>query len=116
MGGFGPGGPGHALALTSACGATKVGALPPDGALPRRLGYYDPAGLPLRSARFRHRLIRAVFADEAAQTGLSCSRPDLERVPIPVPRRDPAGHYSRSGPAGRGLRREMSGSAPPLFL
>src|SRR5258708_2000490 len=58
----GPGGPGHALALTSAAGVTKVGALPPDGALPRRLGYYDPVGLPLRSARLHHRLIRAVFA------------------------------------------------------
>ena len=113
---FGPGGPGHALALTSAAGVTKVGALPPDGALPRRLGYYHPAGLPLRSVRLRHRLIRAVFADEAAQTGLSCSRPDLEHVPIPIPRRDPADRYSRSGPAERGLRREMSGSAPSLSI
>src|SRR2546430_2579643 len=114
MRGFGPGGPGHALALTYAVGVTKVGALPPDGALPRRLGYYDPAGLPLRSARLRHRLIRAVLADEAAQTGLSCSRPDPERVPTPIPRRDPTGRYSRSGPVEHGLRREMSGSAPPL--
>lgn len=35
--------------------------------------YYDPLGLPLRSARLRHRLIRTVFADEATQTGLPCS-------------------------------------------
>ena len=82
---FGPGGPGHALALTSAADVTKVGALPPDGALSRRLGYYDPAGLPLRSARFHHRLIRAVFADEAAQTGLSCSEQPCVRADPPTP-------------------------------
>ena len=37
------------------------------------LSYYDPLGLPLTSAPFRHRLIGPVFADEAGQTGLSCS-------------------------------------------
>jgi hypothetical protein len=48
--------------------------------------YYDPLGLPLRSAQFRHRLIRAVFADKAAQTGLSCSvtRP-CARASLPTP-------------------------------
>jgi hypothetical protein len=48
--------------------------------------YYDPLGLPLTSARFRHRLIRAVFADEAGQTGLSCSviRP-CARASLPTP-------------------------------
>lgn len=35
--------------------------------------YYDPVGLPLTSTRFHHRLIRAVFADKAGQTGLPCS-------------------------------------------
>jgi len=74
----------HALALTSVTSVTKVGAL---RALTR---YYHPAGLPLCSARFHHRLIQAVFADEAAQTGLSCSEPDLEFVSIPLPRRNPS--------------------------
>ncbi len=82
IGGAGPGGPGHALALSSVTGVTKVGAL--------RSRYYHPAGLPLRSVPFRHRLIGPVFADEAAQTGLSPSDPDLEYVPIPIPRRDPS--------------------------
>ena|SRR3990170_3082685 len=88
----GPGGPGHALTRTSVPGVTKVGVLP------ERARYYDPAGLPLRSARLRHRLIRAVFADEAAQTGLSCSEPDPEHVPLPIPRRDPAGHGPERDP------------------
>src|SRR5579862_1552290 len=87
MGVVGPGGPGHALTLTSAADTTKVGALPATSR------YYHPAGLPLCSARFHHRLIRAVFADEAAQTGLSCSDPDLEYVPISIPRRDPTGRW-----------------------
>src|SRR2546426_12298012 len=73
LGVIGPGGPGHALALTPISSVTEVGALPsrrvPHGD-PR---YYDPVGLPLRSARLHHWLIRAVFADKAAQTGLSCS-------------------------------------------
>jgi hypothetical protein len=48
--------------------------------------YYDPLGLPLRSVPFRHRLIGPVFADEAAQTGLSCSaiRP-CARASLPTP-------------------------------
>jgi len=69
----------HALALTSVTSVTKVGAL---HALAR---YYLPAGLPLRSVPFRHRLIGPVFADKAAQTGLSGSDPDLEFVSIPYP-------------------------------
>jgi len=69
----GPGGPGHALALTSISGVTEVGALPSHRVPPGDLRYYDPVGLPLPSVRLHHRLIRTVFADEAGQTGLSCS-------------------------------------------
>ena len=64
----------HALTLTSSARTIKAGVL-----RSRRLllhadpHYYDPLGLPLPSARFRHRLIRTVFADEAGQTGLPCS-------------------------------------------
>src|SRR5256885_9370116 len=76
------GGPRHALALTPIPDVTEVGALPTSR------WYYDPVGLPLRSARLHHWLIRTVFADEAAQTGLSCSDPDRARVPLPLPRRD----------------------------
>ena len=50
---------------------------------------------------------------QAKQTGLSCSGPDYAHVPPSVPRRtrqaDPG-----TGPARHGLRRDMSGSAPPL--
>ncbi len=83
MGVVEPSGPGHALALTSISGVIEVGALP------ATRQYYDPVGLPLRSARFHHWLLRAVCADEAAQTGLSCCEPGRACVPIPVPRGDP---------------------------
>jgi hypothetical protein len=64
----------HALALTSCANAIKAGVLRSwRVVLHADLHYYDPLGLPLASVRFRHRLIRAVFADEAGQTGLPCS-------------------------------------------
>jgi len=84
IGEIGPAFTAHALALTSVTSVTKVGALR------AFLRYYHPAGLPLRSVPFRHQLMGPVFADEAAQTGLSCSDPDLEFVPIPLPRRNPS--------------------------
>src|ERR671932_438494 len=89
LGVVGRGGPRHALALTSVAGVTEVGALPSRRVHPGDQRYYDPVGLPLRSARLHHWLIRAVFADEAAQTGLSCPGPDRACVPLPLPRRDP---------------------------
>jgi len=111
LGVVGPGGPGHALALTSVSDVTEVGVLSA-----RHLAgdgrYYDPAGLPLRSARLHHWLIRAVFADEAAQTGLSCSEPSRACVPIPLPRRDSTRGMSGT-PVGRMLpspRHERLGS------
>jgi len=101
LGVVGRGGPRHALARTSVAGLTEVGALPwCSGRTPPR--YYDPVGLPLRSARLHHWLIRAVFADEAAQTGLSCPEPDRAYVPIPLPRRDATVGMS-AAPVGRML-------------
>jgi hypothetical protein len=78
--------------------------------------YYDPLGLPLPSARFHHRLIPAVFARRRpgrraspvpAQTVRACHPP----YPGGTRQADPG-----TGPDGHGLRRDMSGSAPPLFL
>src|SRR2546428_9572724 len=81
---------GHALALASYTGAIKARALRSRRVLLHAdLHYYDPLGLPLSSTRLRHQLIRAVFADEAGQTGLPCSEPDRARVQLPVPRTDP---------------------------
>src|ERR1700733_782775 len=85
----GPGGPGHALTRTRSACLTEVGALPH-----RTLtaGYYDPIGLPLRSARLHHWLIRTVVADEAAQTGLSCPEPGHRMRAAPhTPRRPDEG-------------------------
>lgn len=84
----GPDHPDHALTLTLGARAIKAGVL-----RSRRVilhadpHYYDPLGLPLASVRFRRRLIRTVFADEAGQTGLPCSaiRP-YARASLPTPR------------------------------
>lgn len=54
LGVVGPGSPGHALALTSVSDVTKVGALPWCSGRCAHPRYYDPVGLPLRSARFHH--------------------------------------------------------------
>ena len=93
---------------------TEVGALPRRPVAPAGR-YYDPVGLPLHFAGLHHRLMPAVVADKAVQTGLSTSRPDRARVPLPVPRRDPMPAIGRPG-MGRRLRRDISGSAPSLFL
>jgi hypothetical protein len=78
--------------------------------------YYDPLGLPLPSARFHHRLIPAVFARHRlsrraspvpAQTMHTCRPPYPGRTRQAIPGTRPDGH---------GLRRDMSGSAPPLYL
>src|ERR1700690_1305905 len=101
LGVVGPGGPGHALALTSISDVTEVGVLSSH----RLAGddrYYDPAGLPLCSVRFHHWLIRAVFADKASQTGLSWSEPSRACVPLPLPRRDSTKGMS-GAPVGRML-------------
>ena len=53
---------GHALALTSASDATTAGASPSGRVvLHAHRQYYGPLGLPLRSARFHLRLIRAAL-------------------------------------------------------
>jgi hypothetical protein len=60
--------------------------------------YYDPLGLPLRSAGFRHRPIPAALPTAwAAQTGLSCSAWLYARVLRPLPRRDLIRVHLRTG-------------------
>src|SRR5688572_13819139 len=107
---FGSGLAVHALALTPFTDTTTPGTLP-SGRVVRRghLRYYDPLGLPLHSARFRRRLIRATLP-----------RPRPRRRVSPLPPRSlltcrspyPGGTLRASGSsrAGRGLRGEMSRS------
>jgi PAS domain S-box-containing protein len=86
-GGIGPQHDGHALTLTSAATTIKAGALRSRRVVLRAdYHYYDPLGLPLPCAGLRHRLIPAVFADKAGQTGLPCSviRP-CARASLPTP-------------------------------
>jgi hypothetical protein len=107
---------GHSLALTCSVNLTTAGTLPSDRVLlrnPRR--YYDPLGLPLHGARLRLRLIRA-----------TSPRPGLCRRVSRVPR---SSLYACCSPYPAGtrrafrywrdrccLRRDMSGSAPGLFI
>lgn len=103
---------------------TTAGTLPSSRVMPhglRRRGlhpavqYYDPLGLPLRSARFRLWLIRAALPRRRQRRRAS-------RVPLfplhaccaPYPAgADRALRISRCRCC---LRREMSGSAPGLFI
>src|ERR1700685_502827 len=82
--------PRHALVRSTLPSVTEVGVLPSYRVHPGDRQYYDPVGLPLHSGRFHHWLIRPVFADEAVETGLSCSEHDRAYVPLLVPRRDRA--------------------------
>ena len=111
----GPGGPGHALTLTPAASVIKVGALPSRRVMLTPIsGTTTPSDSRCPPLGLHHRLIPRVFAGRRpAQTGLSCSTPDRDHVPLPVPRRDPQADPG-TGPGGHGLRRDMSGSAPPL--
>ena len=95
----------------------KVGALPSRRVmLHADQRYYDPIGLPLPSKSFHHRLIPLVFARRrpgrrvspvSNQTVCTCRRPYPEetRQANPGP-----------GPSGHGLRRDISGSALPLWF
>jgi hypothetical protein len=106
----------HALVLAASAVVTTPGALPSAGILrhrPRR--YYGPLGLPLhrgrtgtRPPRFaspRRGLCRRISRVPCSSLNACCS-------PYPEGTRRPL----RIWIASRGLRRDMSGSAPLLFL
>src|SRR4029079_12776852 len=107
---------GHSLALTCSVNLTTAGTLPSDRVLLRNhRRYYDPLGLPLHSARLRLCLIRATLPRPGP-----CRR--VSRVPhsslyaccSPYPAGTRcAFRYWRDGCC---LRRDMSGSAPGLFI
>jgi len=116
-GGIGPGRPGHALPLTLAESMIKARALP-SRRVPLHADhrYHGPLGLPLPSRRLHHRLTRLVFARRRpgrraspvpAQTVRACHPP----YPGRTRQADPG-----TGPPGHGLRRDMTGSAPPPHL
>src|SRR5580693_3154747 len=107
---------GHALALTSAYDVTTAGTLPSRRVVRRGdRRYYDPLGLPLRSARFHLRLIRATSPRRRRRRRASRVPPrSLVACCAPYPAGTP--HALRLQRAGRRLRRDVSGSAPGLFL
>src|SRR6185369_8133821 len=116
IGGFGTGLAGHALALTCFDDAITAGILPSRCVVRRSdRRYYDPLGLPLCSARFRLRLIRAALPRRRRQRRAS-------RVPrfslhtccalYPAETR----RAFRIVRSERGLRREMLDSALGLSI
>jgi len=108
--------PDHALALTSSSGTTRAGTLPSDRVLLRgHHRYYDPLGLPLRSARFRLRLIRYAWPRRRRRRRASpVPHRSLNACRSPYPGRTRRAFCSGLLLVERGLRRDMSGSAPPL--
>ncbi len=117
-GGVGTGLAGHALTLTFSTDATTPGVLPSDRVVRRdHRRYYDPLGLPLRSARLHRRLIRVALPRRRQRRRVSrVPHLSLNACCSPYPGRTRCACCSGLVRFGRGLRREMIGSAPPLFL
>jgi hypothetical protein len=114
----GPALAGHALALTPCSGTTTAGTLPSRDVVRRHdLRYYVPLGLPLRTTRLRLRLIRAALPRQGPRRRVSPVPHfsfDTCRAPYPGgPFRAFCSGLLRSRFR---LRRDMLGSAPPLFL
>src|SRR5690606_23329695 len=115
---------GHSLALTCSVSVTTARTLPSrrvvrHGVRARGrdlvLWYYDPLGLPLGSGRLRLRLIRRALPRRGPPRRVSrVPHFSLHTCCAPYP----AGihHTLRISCAGCCLHREMSGSAPELFL
>lgn len=107
---------GHSLARACADDTATPGTLPYRGVVPHRdRRYYDPLGLPLRTPRLRLRLIRARSPRPRPRRRVSrVPRVSLHTCCAPYP----AGTVRRLRiPRVRHrLRRDMSGSAPGLFI
>ena len=108
----------HALTLTFFSDMTTPGALPSGCVVLRRhRRYYDPLGLPLHSARLRLRLIRVASPRHGpCRRASPVPHRSLNACCAPYPGGTPRAFCSGLLRGGRGLRREMSGSAPPLFI
>ena len=109
---------GHSLTLTCAYDMITAGTSPSGRVVLRdHRQYYGPLGLPLHSARLHLRLIRATLPRRRPWRRVS-------RVPhfsfnaccAPYPGETRCACLSEPWRIGRGLRREMSGSALGLFL
>ncbi len=109
---------GHALALTFFSDTTTPGALPSGCVVLRRhRRYYDPLGLPLHSARLRLRLIRVTSPRHGpCRRASPVPHRSLNACCAPYPGGTRRAFCSGLLRGGRGLRRDVSGSAPRLNL
>src|SRR6266849_514913 len=99
----------HALTRSFLGTATRAGPLPSSG-VTRLRRYYEPLGLPLATVRFRSRLIRTAITRRGSARRVSRVPPLSFSTccsPYPAETSCPSGFASR----GRGLRRDMRGSA-----
>jgi len=104
---------GHALARSRSLDRTTAGTLPSRCVIRRSdPQYYDPLGLPLRTARFRFPLIRAGLPRLGPRRRVSrVPHLSLHACCSPYPAETPCAYYSGGQRAEHGLRRDMSGSA-----
>ena len=109
---------GHALALTSSSGTTTPGTLPSGRVL--RHGHHGttiPSDSRCAAPDFRLRLIRATLPRRRPRRRVSpVPHRSLLTCCSPYPGGDPPRVLLRNAARGRGLRRDMSGSAPALFI
>ncbi len=106
---------GHSLALTCSSGVTTPGTLPSVRVVRHdHRRYYDPSDSRCAALDFAFGLYEPPCRDDGCADGSLVFRTSLARVLRPLPRRD-----RRRAPVQRRrccLRRDMSGSAPGLFL
>ena len=109
---------GHSLALTLVSSVTKAGVLPSRRVLRRGdQRYYEPLGLPLRTPRFRLRLIRARLPRRRRRRRVSrVPHVSLSACCSPYPGETRRAYLSGTWRIEHGLRRDMTGSALALFI
>ncbi len=113
VGMIGTGPAGHALMRACATAMTTAGTLRSARVVRREpRHYYDPLGLPLRTPRFRHRLIRGAVPRPGPRRRAS-RVPFVSLYACCAPYPAETDGTCSSGPRHRrhGLRRDMSGSA-----
>jgi len=115
---------GHSRALTRSDDTTAAGTRPSRRVLPHGvrsrsprpgLRYPGPLGLPLHSGRVRLRLIRHALPRRGpCRRASRVPRPSVHACRAPYPAETRRAFRTQRG--GRGLRRDMSGSALGLFM
>jgi hypothetical protein len=114
----GTGPAGHALARACSADVAPAGTLGSPRVVRRAAShYYGPLGLPLRRARFHRGLMRAALPRRRPRRRASrVSFRSVSACCAPYPAETSRAYIPGLGRTRHGLRRDMSGSAPRLWM